>query len=267
MSVKEQEVSAKKAETEKELARAQIERLEYERLNSEITSQKKKILAEASNKAEELLAKANSFVERVIREAREAAVPASKKDAKTELADLRAKQKEELKEIFKEVEEHKSASKPKVEIDLELKVGAKVKLAANPLQTGEVISIKGNEVEVTFGAMKMKAKPSQLQVISNNEARQDARKLKQFGSFYEEAFSPRIDLRGKYGDEGVMEVEKFIDTANARGLNKVEILHGTGTGALGRRIQQALKSNLSVASFRFGEREEGGMGVTIVELK
>ena len=75
------------------------------------------------------------------------------------------------------------------------------------------------------------------------------------------------DVRGKYGDEGVIELEKFLGTAAARGMNKVEILHGTGTGALGRRIQQALKSNADVASFRFGERNEGGMGVTIVELK
>jgi len=113
----------------------------------------------------------------------------------------------------------------------------------------------------------MKSKISQLEVISNSEARQDERKLKQFGTFFEDAFSPRIDLRGKYGDEGVMEVEKFLATASARGATKVEILHGTGSGALGRRIQQSLKSNPDVASFRFGERTEGGMGVTIVELK
>ncbi len=270
LSAKEQEVVVRKAEIEKELGRSRIERLEYERLSGEITTQKKKILAEASNKADELLSKANSFVEKAIREAREAATPGAKADAKeaaSDLTKLRTQQREELKEIEREVAEHKTESAPKVEPNFELKIGAKVKLLSNPSQTGEVLSVKGNEAEVAFGSMKMKAKLSQLEVISNAEARQDERKLKQFGTFYDEAFSPRIDLRGKYGDEGVVEVEKFIATANARGLNKVEILHGTGTGALGRRIHQSLKSNPDVAAFRFGERTEGGMGVTIVELK
>ncbi len=270
MSVKEQELSAKKAEIEKELGRSRIERIEYERLSGEITSQKKKILAEASNQADALLTKANSFVERAIREAREAAAPVAKeyvKEQTAELSDLRAKQKMELAEIVKEVDEHKTASAPTVEKNLELKIGANVRLLSNPAQTGEVLSVKGNEAEVAFGSMKLKAKLSQLEVISHKEARHDERKMKQFGTFYDEAFSPRIDLRGKYGDEGVVEVEKFIATANARGLDKVEILHGTGTGALGRRIHQSLKSNPVVATFRFGERTEGGMGVTIVELK
>lgn len=270
LSAKEQEIAIRKAEIEKELGRSRIERLEYERLSGEITSQKKKILAEASNKADELLTKANSYVERAIREAREAAVPAPKdhaKEAATQLADLRREQKIELEEIVKEVEEHKMQSAPKVKVDLELKVGAKVKLLSNPAQMGDVVAIKGSEAEVMFGSMKMKAKLSQLEVISNKEARHEDRKIKQFGTFFDDAFSPRIDLRGKYGDEGVTEVEKFIATANARGLNKVEILHGTGTGALGRRIHQSLKSNPDVAAFRFGERTEGGMGVTIVELK
>jgi DNA mismatch repair protein MutS2 len=270
LNSKEQDLAAKKAEIEKELGRSKIERMEYERLSEEINAQKKKILAEASNKADALLEKANSYVERAIREAREAATESTKetvKESAAELTRLRTRQREELKQIEKEVAEHKTESAPKVTQGLELTVGAKVKLLSNPTQIGEVISLKGNEAEVTFGSMKMKAKLSSLEVISNKEARSDERKLKQFGTFYEESFSPRIDLRGKYGDEGVMEVEKFLATANARGINKVEIVHGTGTGALGRRIQQSLKSNPDVATFRFGEQNEGGMGVTIVELK
>jgi DNA mismatch repair protein MutS2 len=270
LNTKEMEVAAKKAEIEKELGRSRIERIEYERLSEEITSQKKKILAAAANEADALLQKANSFVERAIREAREAAAPPPKEEAKekaTELTQIRLKQKEELKELEKEVAEHKTSSAPTVKPNLELRTGAKVKLLSNPLQIGEVISLKSGEAEVAFGSMIMKAKVSQLEVISNAEARQDERKLKQFGTFFEEVFSPRIDLRGKYGDEGVLEVEKFLATAIARGAQKVEILHGTGSGALGRRIQQSLRSNPDVASFRFGERTEGGMGVTIVELR
>src|SRR6185369_6651563 len=83
LNQKEQELAARKAEIEKELGRSRIARLEYERLSEEITTQKKKLLSEASNKADELLEKANSYVERAIREAREAAQPVAKEKLKT----------------------------------------------------------------------------------------------------------------------------------------------------------------------------------------
>jgi DNA mismatch repair protein MutS2 len=181
---------------------------------------------------------------------------------------LREKQTSELKALADSLEEHIDKSVAKTNADLKLEVGAKVRMLSNPSQAGEVLSIDGKEIEVLFGSLKMRTKPAQLEVISSAEARREERKqATTVGSFYDEMFKPRIDLRGKYGDEGVMEVEKFIHDANARGLNKVEILHGTGSGALGRRIQQYLRSEPIVASFRFGERTEGGMGVTIVELK
>jgi DNA mismatch repair protein MutS2 len=47
----------------------------------------------------------------------------------------------------------------------------------------------------------------------------------------------------------------------------VEIIHGIGTGALGRRISQHLKGHPLVQTYRYGEPQEGGSGVTIVELK
>ncbi|MEI8135018.1 MAG: endonuclease MutS2 [bacterium] len=268
LHTKEQELAAKKAEIEKELGRSRIERIEYERLAEELSTQKKSILSAASNEADALLSRANSFVERAIREAREAASGGDRTvEKQAELSALRIKQREELKSIEKEVAENKTVNAPTIEPHEEFKMGAKVKLRSNPTQVGEVVSIKGNEVEVAFGMMKMKAKFDQLEVISNAEARIEDRKIKQFGTFFEDAFSPRIDLRGKYGDEGVVEVEKFLATAVARGAAKVEILHGTGSGALGRRIQQSLKNNPDVATFKFADRTDGGMGVTIVELK
>ncbi|MDP4230098.1 MAG: endonuclease MutS2 [Bacteroidota bacterium] len=270
LSMKEQDLASRKAEMEKELGKSRIARLEYERLSEEISTQKKKILAEASNKADDLLGRANSLVERAIREAREAAGQYAKvagDETATRLSELRSRQKEELRKIEKEVSKSKSENISVPQSGPELTLGARVRLISNPAQVGEVISVKGDTVDVSFGSLMMKAKVAQLEVVSNKDARNEERKLKQFGTFFDEAFSPRIDLRGKYGDEGVIEVEKFLATANARGLNRVEILHGTGTGALGRRIHQALKSNPDVASFRFGERTEGGMGVTIVELK
>ena len=75
-----------------------------------------------------------------------------------------------------------------------------------------------------------------------------------------------LDIRGMMGDEGVMEVERFIDSALMSGLSQVVIIHGKGTGALREAVQSALRRMPGVRSFRQGAYGEGEAGVTVVEL-
>jgi DNA mismatch repair protein MutS2 len=77
----------------------------------------------------------------------------------------------------------------------------------------------------------------------------------------------RIDLRGRYGDEAVVDLEQAITAALNAHIATLEVIHGKGTGALRRRIHDYLEKHQSVAGFRLGTLTEGGAGVTIVELK
>jgi DNA mismatch repair protein MutS2 len=266
---KEQELMQKKAETEKELGKARIERMDFERQNNELNLHKKEILSKASNEADTLLSGVNTYIEKAIREAREAAAPPKKDEPKKpDLSILRAKQKEELKDLQAKVDEHKvTTNKEEIEDEIPFSVGVKVRLLTNPDRIGDIITLKGNEAEVAFGSVTMRVKTDKLQSVSKKESRKEERSTLRTTTYFDEQFSPRIDLRGLYGDEGVLQVEKFLSDAIARGLDKVELIHGMGTGALGRRIQQELKKHPSVKSFRYGEPNEGGAGVTVVELK
>jgi DNA mismatch repair protein MutS2 len=68
------------------------------------------------------------------------------------------------------------------------------------------------------------------------------------------------------GDEAILRVEKFIDESISNGLHKVDLIHGKGTGALRKRIAEYLKSDKRIKSFRLGNWDEGGAGVTVVEM-
>ena len=62
-------------------------------------------------------------------------------------------------------------------------------------------------------------------------------------------------------------MERFLDNAVMGKLNEVTIIHGKGTGALRKAVQQQLRRHPRVKSFRLGRYGEGEDGVTVVELK
>jgi DNA mismatch repair protein MutS2 len=62
-------------------------------------------------------------------------------------------------------------------------------------------------------------------------------------------------------------VDKYLDDAFLAGLSTVQVIHGKGTGVLRKKMQEFLKDHPKVESYRLGEWDEGGSGVTVVKLK
>lgn len=75
-----------------------------------------------------------------------------------------------------------------------------------------------------------------------------------------------IDLRGKLTDDGVLELDRFIDEALMSGINQITVIHGKGTGAMRAAVRSHLSGHPSVKSFRPGVYGEGEDGVTVVEI-
>ena len=59
----------------------------------------------------------------------------------------------------------------------------------------------------------------------------------------------------------------WIDESHAAGLRALRVVHGKGTGALMKGVRSYLDGHPLVASFRTGERFEGGDGVTVVTMR
>ncbi|HEY7828308.1 MAG TPA: endonuclease MutS2 [Candidatus Limnocylindrales bacterium] len=75
-----------------------------------------------------------------------------------------------------------------------------------------------------------------------------------------------LDLRGARVDEALELFGRYLDDASLAGLERVTIIHGVGTGALRDAVRSAAGSHPLVASFRAGERGEGGDGATLISL-
>ena len=75
-----------------------------------------------------------------------------------------------------------------------------------------------------------------------------------------------IDVRGKRFTEAEPIVDKWIDDSALAGMSPLRLIHGKGTGLLGRGLQEWLKDRPGIRDVRYGNPNEGGSGVTIFEL-
>jgi DNA mismatch repair protein MutS2 len=75
-----------------------------------------------------------------------------------------------------------------------------------------------------------------------------------------------LRLIGRTTDEARDLLEKYLDDAFLAGLPSVRVIHGKGTGALRRAVEELLASHPLITSHRPGEPHEGGAGATVAEL-
>lgn len=76
----------------------------------------------------------------------------------------------------------------------------------------------------------------------------------------------RLDLRGMRALEAIEYLDEKLDKASLRGLNQVTVIHGFGTGALKQAVKEYLTDSPYVAKFYYGDNDNGGEGVVIVDL-
>jgi DNA mismatch repair protein MutS2 len=139
---------------------------------------------------------------------------------------------------------------------------------------GSVVDDYGDSFLIAVGAMKTVVPKGELRVREPRAASAVPRSSGERGPSHgaaslEAAGSARaeFDVRGRRFVEAEPLVEKWIDAAALAGLSPLRLIHGKGTGLLGRGLQEALAGNAAVQSYRYGNADEGGGGVTVIELK
>jgi DNA mismatch repair protein MutS2 len=75
-----------------------------------------------------------------------------------------------------------------------------------------------------------------------------------------------LNLRGKLVEDGLEELDRYLEKAYSSGLLFVRIVHGKGTGKMREAVRNALKSSPYVASYEEPKDNEGGAGVTVAKM-
>lgn len=134
-------------------------------------------------------------------------------------------------------------------------------------QTGHVLEVSDTEAQVQVGIMKVSVKLTDLERTNEQPKTVVTHRLRSRGTGKSSQIKPEIDLRGLTIDEALPAVDKYLDDAFLSSLNQIRIIHGKGTGALREAVQAQLRSHPHVKSFRLADPNQGGSGVTVVELE
>ena len=148
----------------------------------------------------------------------------------------------------------------------ELKVGDPVLIFDIDKEATVLEVPKDGQVLVQAGVIKTRVALSNLRLLTKTQQKKQLGRTVTRSVSTQEA-STSLDLRGQNVEEGLMEVDAFLDRASRMHLSQVTIIHGKGTGVLRAGVQKHLRKCPQVKSFRLGTYGEGESGVTIVELK
>lgn len=230
---------------------------------------------------EKILRDANEQAHKILRDAKEYADTTIKNFNKFGKAsiDSRAMEQERnrLREKMSSVEKNltikptkKTASSKQLQAK-DIHLGDSVRVLSMNLK-GTISSLPNakGDLFVQMGIMRSQVNLRDLELIPDVETvnprttRTGTGKIKMSKSA---SVSTEINLLGKTVDEALAELDKYLDDAYLSHMPSVRVVHGKGTGALRKAVQNYLRRQKHVASYRLGEFGEGDAGVTIVTFK
>jgi DNA mismatch repair protein MutS2 len=250
--------SARAAEVE-----AQRIREEHAQELARLASKRRTAMADARREAADFLAQAKARIENTVRELRAAqASTDSIRAAHQELRTVEVELREQTGDAARPDAPSVTGEPPRV--------GDRVWVRA--LEREGILEEvdAGGRAQVRFGNVTLVVTASDLQRVGPPAAPGGTARPAPVGGYTAPdlpAVPTRLDLRGLERGAALSALEDFLDRLLLQGTHQGEIVHGKGTGALRRAVQEHLAKRADVEAFRLGEHHEGGTGVTIVTLR
>lgn len=255
-------------ETEKKLREAEENAKKAEMLRRELSVRLEMADEKARREAQRILEDARKTAERTFDELDEMRKRSSKEldhirenEARAALRRSLNEADEKLTKQKQEVGKSKKSSRP-------VRIGDTVEIISMGVKAQVLAISEDRQLSLQAGIIKTTAREDEVYLIEERDKKEKPPvSLKSNVALRTESASSELDLRGMMTDEAIPVLERYIDSALMSKLEKVTVIHGKGTGALRAAVQQSLKTNKAVKSFRLGRFGEGENGVTIVELR
>jgi DNA mismatch repair protein MutS2 len=248
---------------------------QYDTLKTYLDTEKKRILNEAKQQGKQLVRDANARIEQTIREIREqGAAKLETKEIRQNLQDFEAKELREEKIQEKKTPniEQRTSNLEVEPTSGEITIGSLVRVKGQST-VGEVLDLKGKDAVVAVGELRTNVKLNRLEKVTRREYREavgeERPRPKLTGVDLNEKiqqFSFNLDLRGKRGEEALVEVDRFLNDALLLGYPELRIVHGKGDGILRQLVRTHLRAYKQVGTMQDEHPDRGGAGVTIVTM-
>jgi DNA mismatch repair protein MutS2 len=248
---------------------AEIEKLQAVKMKEEARLERerlKKILETIKDRRLEIYAKAEEKARKAVQKIEEALKEwALRRKEEKVPSSVQRKEIQDIRERFLPTVRKKG----RPAIPGGLKVGERVRIESLR-STGILTDVKEplNRVEVLTDRAKVKAPLSQI-IQAGDEDEKKGTEIPKGQTLLKgtvEEPSSQLNVIGLTVEDALPKVDKFIDQALLHGLEKVQIIHGVGSGRLRDAIGRYLNGHRAVKSLSSGETMKGGRGMTIVEL-
>lgn len=247
-------------EAEEKLAESDSIRKKLEAEWETFENKRHKLYEDAELKAAQAIKKAREEAEIIVAEVRNMKNQAGWKEH--EWIEAQKMLEEAQPQLAKNKKQKKQVSDDKVELE----VGDEI-LHQTLNQSGEVISkLNDKEYVIQIGMMKINAKRKDLVFKKGKQTENDKTLKTTHILTSDKTVKTELDLRGMRYEDALRSLEDYLDDALVQGYARVSIIHGKGTGALRKGVEKYIKGQSFIASHRLGAHNEGGSGVTIVEL-
>lgn len=258
------------AREEAERLRRQTEKIkeQSEAYNAQLQKERNKAMEQARQEAQEIIEDAR----RTANAAAEELKALRKQLQETgDTANLNQRQAE-LRRSLNDAQSRLRTAQPerkRPEAKRDILIGDTVELLKLGTKASVIAINKDGTYQLQAGILKMTAKKDEIYLLENDNPYQDkkSRPAHSGREMRMAATSSEVDLRGMDSIEAICVLERYLDEAMRGNLQSVRIIHGKGTGALRTAVQQALRKNKFVKSFRLGVYGEGEDGVTIAEFR
>ena len=235
----------------------------YNEKYGRLQEQREKELNKAKEEARKIIKEAKISAEALIKELKNAG-NASGKEANRLIDDTRKALKGKLEETYEGMGDIAVNTEIRPE---DIRPGQSV-LLLNINQEGTVVTKpdRNGDLLVQAGIMKINVNYKNIKLLRKAKARMDSR-IQNLAKSKSSSISPEIDIRGTNVEEAIFIIDKYLDDASLARLQNVRIIHGKGTGLLRKGLHEHFRKHPHVKSFKVGEFNEGGIGVTVVEIK